>query len=111
MISEFQSDYSDMVVSEVLPDYADMMVQADNATRVLAEGRARRDSARDQVERYMDTFKALRAIVDKLNASRDDLNAKRLALRLDARRFTTRAILMIAAPVAVAIVAALFKCL
>ena len=37
-IQEFQRDYSDLVIPEVLPEYTDMMFRADKASEVLAHG-------------------------------------------------------------------------
>lgn len=111
LIKEFQDDYRDLVVAEIVPDYADMGVRANRARAMLAEGRSNRTSPEGQADRYMNTFRELQGIVDKLQASRNDLNARKLALRREDRRFTTRMVLFVVVPILVAIVTALFTCL
>ena len=96
-IQDFQRDYSDLVIPEVLPDYTDMMFRADQASEVLAQGRVGRNSTEDQVGLYMETFRDLQRIVGKLQVSRSSLNAKRLALAKADRRYVLTIVLGICA--------------
>ena len=95
MIHEFQLDYSDVVIGDVIPDYAEMMVQADEASAILEGGRANRESAESQAESYMKAFRMLRKIVRKLQASRSDLNVKKDDLRKSDRRYAFGIVLTI----------------
>ena len=86
-IRAFRQGYKDIVVGDVVPDYADKLVLAKNAQDLLARGRAGRASATEQVSEYMKTFRELRTALEKLEASRDDLNAKIVAEAREIRRF------------------------
>ena len=86
-IRAFRHDYKDIVVSEVVSGYTDMLVLAQKAQDLLARGRADRVSAMKQASKYMNTFRELHTALEKLEASRDDLNAKIRAEAREIRRF------------------------
>ena len=103
-IRAFRQDYKDIVVGDVVPDYADKLVLAKNAQDLLASGRSGRSSATGQVSDYMDTFRELRTALDKLEVSRDDLNAKITAEAREIRRFALQLALTVLGIVITAVI-------
>jgi len=105
MMREFQTDYEDLVVSEVIPDFAARMVAADEAMDTLARGRHGRSSVEDHAAEYMAIFRGLRASCDIFSASRSDLNAIARGDRTDTRRFVIKVAVSLAAVCASAAIA------
>ena len=109
LVKGFREDYKDLIVSEIVPGHSGMRRKATKASEMLSRGRVDRDSAENQAEQYMETFRELRDIVETLDASRDDLNAKRVdGIKAD-RRFSIRIIVMIVVPALLAILGFLLK--
>ena len=103
-IRAFRQDYKDIVVGHVVPGYADKLVLAKKAQDLLARGRAGRSSATGQVSEYMNTFQELRTALDKLEVSRDDLNAKITAEAREMRRFALQLALTVLGIVVTAVI-------
>ena len=86
-INAFREDYKDLVVSEVVTDYSEILAASNRANGSLVPGRADRTTVVEHVSKYMETFRLLVKNLERLDASRDDLNAKRRVLAVSHRRF------------------------
>ena len=104
LIAEFQEDCRDLVMTDSLRDYAGMRVRAKRASEMLSEGRLNRDSPEDQARKNKEGLRELREDVEILRESCSDLNAGKLALRKEDRRYVTRIVLMAIVPVSIAAV-------
>ena len=104
-ISQFQEDYKDIVVVEVVPEYGDCKATARRAKDLLIRGRSKDATATDTASEYMHAFRELRAAGDMLEDARDDLNAKLADQRTNSRRFVaTAAITLLGSLVAAAFI-------
>lgn len=102
-IAQFQRDYKDLVVAEVVPTYRDCKAAARKAQGLLIRGRSKGVVATETTAEYMHAFRELRGASDLLEDARDDLNAKLRDQKRDARRFfvtTVVGLLGVAATVA-----------
>ena len=95
-IGDFQEDYKRIVVRDVLPDYADYLGEANLAQNLLSRGRTDGQSPLHRTSDYMETFRRLRTITEKLDAGRDDCNAVILKQKDDSRKFYLRVFLPVA---------------
>ena len=90
-IGEFQRAYKSIVVSEVVPDYRERIRRVRAAQKFIVRGRADRGSIDEHASDIMRIFRDLNDSLEVLDASRDDLNAKKKAedeaRRRDARNF------------------------
>ena len=75
-IGQFQRDYKDIVVADVVSGYADCKALARKAREQVIRGRSKGNSATATASEYMRAFRELRAASDLLEDARDDLNAK-----------------------------------
>lgn len=102
-ITQFQKDYKDIVVAEVVPTYGDCKAMARKAQGLLTRGRSKEVAATETASEYMHAFRDLRNASDQLEDARDDLNAKLTNLAREARRFyATMAITLLGTMVAAA---------
>lgn len=99
----FRLEYRSIRVSEVVPTYSEMLVRARRAQALVVEGRNRRGSVEQHVQRYMEAFRILAEDLELLNASRDDLNAVRTRRIVETRRFWTRLAVIAAVPIVLAL--------
>lgn len=74
---EFRQAYKTLAVSDVVPDFRARLLKARRAQKLIVRGRADRESAETHTSQYMEAFRELSDSLDVLDASRDDLNAKR----------------------------------
>ena len=86
-IVSVRKSYPGIVISEVVKDYSDFRLLAKKAQVQVDAGRADRESVLGQTQEFMDTYRHLREAVDVLDASRDDLEAKREINRKADRQF------------------------
>lgn len=86
-----------------MPTYSEMLVRARRAQALVVEGRNRRGSVEQHVQRYMEAFRILAEDLELLNASRDDLNAVRTRRIVETRRFWTRLAVIAAVPIVLAL--------
>ena len=91
-------------MTDSLRDYTSMRVRAKRASEMLSEGRLNRDSPEDQARKNKEGLRELREDVEILRESCSDLNAGKLALRKEDRRYVTRIVLMAIVPVSIAAV-------
>ena len=104
-IAQFQKDYKDIVVAEVVPTYGDCKAMARKAQDLLTRGRSKEVAAIETASEYMDAFRKLRDASDLLEDARDDLNAKLTDQKRGTRRFiVTTVIALLGALGAVAII-------
>ena len=87
LMDAFHNEHKGLVVSEVVSDYIGIRVLARNAQSLLAKGRDDRATIVEHVSAYMDTFRELRRALETLDASRDDLAAKRAKQVSEHQRF------------------------
>lgn len=86
-----------------MPTYSEMLVRARRAQALVVEGRNRRGSVEQHVQRYMEAFRILAEDLELLNASRDDLNAVRTRRIVETRQFWTRLAVIAAVPIVLAL--------
>ena len=86
-IAQFQKDFKDIVVAEVVPTYGDCKAMARKARDLLTRGRSKGVAAAETTAEYMHAFRELREASDQLEDARDDLNAKLADQKRGARRF------------------------
>lgn len=86
-IAQFQKDYKDIVVAEVVPTYGDCKAMARRAQDLLTRGRSKGVTATETASDYMRAFRELRDASDQLEDARDDLNAKLTDQKRGTRRF------------------------
>lgn len=86
-IAQFQKDYKDIVVAEVVPTYGDCKAMARKAQNLLTRGRSKGSTATETASDYMRAFRELRDASDQLEDARDDLNAKLTDQKRGTRRF------------------------
>ena len=92
-IAQFQKDYKDIVVAEVVPTYGDCKAMARRAQDLLTRGRSKEVAATETASDYMKAFRELRDASDQLEDARDDLNAKLTDQKRGARRFVVTAVI------------------
>ena len=92
-IRQFQKDYKDIVIGEVVPTYSDCKASARRAQELLTSGRSKEITATSTASEYMRAFRELRKASDSLEDARDDLNAKLAYQKRGARRFLTTTII------------------
>ena len=114
-MKEFNSEFSDLVISEVIEDYQDRRARARQAQELVNQGRSDRISVEDHVPQYMEEFRVVRKAMEYFDLHRDDLNAKRAQATENRRRYEggrrrdlTRILLIVLAIVVSAVVAILF---
>ena len=86
-LAQFQQDYKDVVVAEVMPAYSDCKAMARKARELLVRGRSKAVAPTETASEYMQAFRELRAASEQLDDARDDLNAKLTDQRRGTRRF------------------------
>lgn len=99
-IVQFQEDYKDIVVAEVVPTYGDCKAMARKAQDLLTRGRSKGVAATETASEYMRAFRELRDASDQLEDARDDLNAKLADQKRGSRRFILNAIIALVGTVA-----------
>ena len=102
-IGQFQRDYRDIVISEVVPRYGECKALARKAREQVIRGRSESDSATTTASEHMRAFRELRVAGDLLEDARDDLNAKLTDRQRKSRQFivtTAIAVLGVAATLA-----------
>ena len=91
-IYAFREDYRGIAVSDVVPAYPDIVLRERKARDLIGAGRYDEKSDGERMNDYMEAFRALRADVDLLDANREGLDAKKLAMRRDMRWTTLRGV-------------------
>lgn len=91
-IDAFREDYRGIVVSDVVPTYPDIILRERKARDLVGAGRYDEKSDGERMNDYMETFRALRADVDLLDANREGLDAKKLAMQHGMRWTTLRGV-------------------
>ena len=99
-IQDFRDEFREIVVTDVVADYLSIVAGQERATKVIVAGRAERESAERQAGEYMELFRGLRESVGLLDAARDDLNAKKLAIGRERRRYNSHLALIALAALA-----------
>ena len=89
-IDAFREDYRGIVISEVVPTYPDIILRERKARDLVGAGRYDEKSDGERMNDYMEAFRALRADVDVLDANREGLDAKKVALQHSIRWTTLR---------------------
>lgn len=84
LIADFQREFNDLVIGDVVQGYTEMCATAERVKRLMVKGRSGRNSVQEHVHDYMAAFRELVAIVHALTGATGDLNAKR---RKDATSF------------------------
>ena len=97
LLKAFDVDYKDVPVAETVPNYLDVRMLATSVSRELSQGRLNRRSPEDQAQTYMAMFRDLKAGSDKLEASRGELNKKKIEQARDNRGFLVRLVFWVAA--------------
>lgn len=96
LLKAFDTDYRDVPVVETVPDYVEIRALAKNVALKLSQGRLNRSSPRGQASDYMDMFRKLREGVDKLEASRSELNKRKKEQAEASRKFIIQVVFWIA---------------
>lgn len=86
-LAQFQQDYKDIVVAEVVPTYGDCKAMARKARELLIRGRSKAVAANETASEYMQAFREFRAASEQLEDARDDLNAKLTDQKRGTRQF------------------------
>ena len=94
-MEQFDSDYRDIVIVEVVTDYTEVRQAAYGAQNLLVQGRSQRASVAEHARTYMTAFRGLKEAVKKLKASQGDLNAKVMSLKREHRRFVMTCLLLL----------------
>ena len=94
-IKDFGEEYRDLVISEVIHDYHERLARAQQTLDMVVKGRSDRNSVESHVDAYMTEFRVVRDTVRLFDASRDDLNAKRVRQVQDHQRFVVRVLVML----------------
>ena len=108
-IKDFNEEYRDVVINEVITNYSERLARAQQTVGVIVAGRGARDSVEAQVDNYMNEFRVVRGIMEVFEASRDDLNVKRAQAEEARRRHHTRIAVMILAVVLAFVTAVFFS--
>ena len=96
LLKAFDTDYRDVPVTETVPDYVEIRALAKNVALKLSLGRLNRPSPRGQASDYMAMFRELREGVDKLEASRSELNKRKKEQAQASRKFIIQVLFWIA---------------
>ena len=96
LLKAFDTDYRDVPVIETVPDYVEIRALAKNVALKLSQGRLNRSSPSGQASDYMATFRQLREGVDRLEASRSELNKRKKEQAEASRKFIIQASFWIA---------------
>ncbi len=83
-------------MTEAVPEFLEIRLLGQNAADELCSGRIGRTSPVEHVERYMQRFRELKKGLDKLEASRSELNKVKLRQARENRRFIGQAVFWIA---------------
>ena len=83
----FEADYKDIIVTDTVPDYLEIRALRTTAANELSKGRIDRTSPVEQVRHYMNRYRELREGVEKLEASRGELNKVKIKATNASRRF------------------------
>ena len=92
-ITEFRRAYKSIVVSEVVSEYREIIRKAKAARELIIAGRANRVTVEQHASQLMDVCRDLSVSLDILDASRDDLNAKREEQDSSRRRAVLRIVI------------------
>lgn len=96
LLKAFDTDYRDVPVIETVPDYGEIRALAKNVALKLSQGRLNRSSPRGQASDYMAMFRKLREGVDRLEASRSELNKRKKEQAGTSRKFIIQVLFWIA---------------
>lgn len=96
LLKAFDTDYRDVPVIETVPDYVAIRALAKNVALKLSQGRLNRSSPRGQASDYMAMFRKLREGVDRLEASRSELNKRKKEQAGTSRKFIIQVLFWIA---------------
>ena len=86
-IASFRNGYPGIVISDVVKDYSNFRLLAKKAQEKVDAGRTNRESVLAQTQEYMKDYRQLRDAVDVLDASHDDLDAKKEIIQKADRQF------------------------
>ena len=87
LFTTFENDFKDIVIADTVSDYLEIRALRQAAVNELCKGRVNRLSPVEQVENYMERYRELKKGVDKLEASRSELNKVKLKQATSNRRF------------------------
>lgn len=96
-VSMFKSDYSQVVVSQVVPDWQQILTKCDLCRDEITSARQTGDDRSIDHGRFRDSFIELVGICRRLDHARDDLNNLIEVKRTEARRFSVNFVLAIVA--------------
>lgn len=94
-ISMFKTDYSQVVVSQIVPDWQQILTKCDQCRDEITSARQTGDDRSIDHTRFRDSFTELVNICRRLDHARDDLNKLIEAKRTEARRYAVNVFLAI----------------
>lgn len=94
-ISMFKTDYSQVVVSQVVPDWQQILTKCDLCRDEITLARQTGDDRSIDHGRFRDSFNELVSVCRKLDHARDDLNNLIEVKRTEARRYAVNVIIAI----------------
>ncbi|MCY4588199.1 MAG: hypothetical protein OXB98_19390 [Bryobacterales bacterium] len=87
LFTTFETDFKDIIVTDTVSDYSEIRALRQAAASELYKGRVDRSSPVEQVRHYMNRYRELKQGVDKLEASRSELNKVKMREVKSSRRF------------------------
>ena len=87
LFTTFETDFKDIIVTDTVSDYPEIRALRQAAASELYKGRVDRPSPVEQVRHYMNRYRELKQGVDKLEASRSELNKVKMREVKSSRRF------------------------
>ena len=94
-ITDFKSDYQQVVVSQVVPDWTEILTKCDSYRDAITGARQTGDDRSIDHTKFRDAFVELVGVCRRLDHARDELNKLIEQKRTDAKRFVFAIILTI----------------